>query len=525
MTTEFDTTRAVRAWLEEGVTHLPDRVLDAVLADVPHTPQQARANVVALHARRSTWLRLLVAVMTLALVGTSLIVASGALRSAPIPRPFELRPLEAGRYVIGHPFPVRISLDLPAGWEGQDVSPTGAYIGHVDEASDPGKLTFALVDAVYPDPCQWDAASIELVGPGTKALTDALATLDGVGVGPVTEASLGGYPSRTFTLSAPPSFAGCSTTDPQFMIWGHPEGHSLSPGERNQIWVTQVGSTRLVVSSEVFPDTPAAVADELAAIVASIRFEQFAAIAVPTPPPPPTPTPTHEPEWPLANPGVPLKKGGFFQNVHLYEWGTDGVPRVLQRGLAAAFEGQPGWFGSDPGIVSDLGTAPQARLGWWSVAKVYLDPCHWQTSAIGTADPPLMRTQDGLADALSGWWPTETDPKVSSGYEPAAGAPVVVQPPKLIVSWGLVQRIDLEIPSDIDLASCDGGEYRVWEAIDGRVRTAGPGERIQLEIADFEPGLLVIDTASLSTAPRSTLDALRAARDSLYLGRVSGRRL
>ena len=42
MTAELDTTRVVRAWLEEGVTHLPDRVLDAVLADVPTTPQRPR---------------------------------------------------------------------------------------------------------------------------------------------------------------------------------------------------------------------------------------------------------------------------------------------------------------------------------------------------------------------------------------------------------------------------------------------------------------------------------------------------
>src|SRR5690606_36009570 len=39
-----DTTRIVRSWLDEGVTQLPDRVLDAVLDQVPATPQ-----------RRVTW--------------------------------------------------------------------------------------------------------------------------------------------------------------------------------------------------------------------------------------------------------------------------------------------------------------------------------------------------------------------------------------------------------------------------------------------------------------------------------------
>ena len=97
--------------------------------------------------------------------------------------------------------------------------------------------------------------------------------------------------------------------------------------------------------------------------------------------------------------------------------------------------------------------------------------------------------------------------------------------PNLTASIGLTQELRLEIPSDVDLAACDGGEYRLWDAVDGRARTAQPGERIRLEIVDLEPGILVVDTASLPTAPASTLDALRAARESLYLGRVSGRRL
>ena len=44
MSTERDVTRIVRSWLEEGVTALPDRVLDAVLDQVPAT-----------HQRRAWW--------------------------------------------------------------------------------------------------------------------------------------------------------------------------------------------------------------------------------------------------------------------------------------------------------------------------------------------------------------------------------------------------------------------------------------------------------------------------------------
>ena len=40
MSTDRDTTRIVRSWLEEGVTALPDRVLDAVLDQIPATSQR-----------------------------------------------------------------------------------------------------------------------------------------------------------------------------------------------------------------------------------------------------------------------------------------------------------------------------------------------------------------------------------------------------------------------------------------------------------------------------------------------------
>ena len=44
MSTDRDVTRIVRSWMDEGVTQLPDRVLDAVLDQLPATPQ-----------RRSVW--------------------------------------------------------------------------------------------------------------------------------------------------------------------------------------------------------------------------------------------------------------------------------------------------------------------------------------------------------------------------------------------------------------------------------------------------------------------------------------
>ena len=43
MSTERDVNRIVRSWMEEGVTALPDHVLDAVLDQIPATPQRRSA--------------------------------------------------------------------------------------------------------------------------------------------------------------------------------------------------------------------------------------------------------------------------------------------------------------------------------------------------------------------------------------------------------------------------------------------------------------------------------------------------
>lgn len=42
MTTDPELTRIVRSWLAEGVTALPDRVLDSVMTELPATPQRRR---------------------------------------------------------------------------------------------------------------------------------------------------------------------------------------------------------------------------------------------------------------------------------------------------------------------------------------------------------------------------------------------------------------------------------------------------------------------------------------------------
>ena len=72
MSTDRETTRVVRSWLEEGVTALPDRVLDAVLDQVPATPQRRHLWPAWRSNRMNTYAKLIAgaaAVLVVAVIG------------------------------------------------------------------------------------------------------------------------------------------------------------------------------------------------------------------------------------------------------------------------------------------------------------------------------------------------------------------------------------------------------------------------------------------------------------------------
>jgi hypothetical protein len=80
MSTDRDTTRIVRSWLEEGVTALPDRVLDAVLDQVPTTRQRRPWWPARRVQRMNTMLKMalaVAAVVAIALAGINILPKSG----------------------------------------------------------------------------------------------------------------------------------------------------------------------------------------------------------------------------------------------------------------------------------------------------------------------------------------------------------------------------------------------------------------------------------------------------------------
>ena len=87
MSTDRDTTRIVRSWLEDGVTALPDRVLDAVLDQVPSTPQRRSWWPSRRTSFMSSYAKLAIAggaVLVVAVFGYSLIPRTGGAGGPPL---------------------------------------------------------------------------------------------------------------------------------------------------------------------------------------------------------------------------------------------------------------------------------------------------------------------------------------------------------------------------------------------------------------------------------------------------------
>ena len=89
MSTDRDVTRIVRSWLEEGATALPDRVLDAVLDQVPATSQRRPLWAARRFNEMNSALKLAIAaaaVVAVVLVGINLMPRSGII-GGPGPSP------------------------------------------------------------------------------------------------------------------------------------------------------------------------------------------------------------------------------------------------------------------------------------------------------------------------------------------------------------------------------------------------------------------------------------------------------
>jgi hypothetical protein len=287
MSSDRDTTRIVRAWLDEGVTALPDHVLDAVLDQLPDT-----------HQRRATWwparriplmnniakFGLAAVVVVAALLGYSYLVApnvGGPSLGDPTPTPtptaiqrlgnapLDPGPVEATGF--GESGLVTLRFTVPDGWTG--FSGVGVLPSTGTEAPDGMGIGFGEVNAgMFADPCQWNDAVPEVpVGPTVDDLVNAFAEQTAYMASAPVDVSLGGYSGKRVDLQLPSDVASCDAGE--FYPW---VGSLFAQGPDNRwdVWILDVEGERIVVLGTHFPGTSQEDQAEQQAIIDSIVIER-----------------------------------------------------------------------------------------------------------------------------------------------------------------------------------------------------------------------------------------------------------
>ena len=136
-----------------------------------------------------------------------------------------------------------------------------------------------------------------------------------------------------------------------------------------------------------------------------------------------------------------------------------------------------------------FGTDGGQGISAWTVRNVYAEPCKWAGTLL---DPPIDPSVDGLVAGLT------------SQKDRHATAPTDVS-----LSGFTGKYMELTTPAGIDVADCDGGEFRTWIDANGQ-RNLEADQRDLLWIVDVDGTRLVIDSAlGPDTTPQDRADRIQ----------------
>ena len=193
-----------------------------------------------------------------------------------------------------------------------------------------------------------------------------------------------------------------------------------------------------------------------------------------------------------TDPGVPLRSFGSLDP------GTYYIPEGPLSPGRFTFTVPAGWATAEGFVTKDLdpSTSVDARdvvLVTWFVSHVYADSCSWRGTStdVGT-------TVDDLASALL-----------------AQQGRVASAPTDVVLGGFPARRIELTVPADLDVATCDGGFMRFWPLQGGNENggfccsAAGSTDVVYAVDVDGNTFAVVARYTATSTAQdRAELDAI-----------------
>ena len=282
MSSDRDVTRIVRSWLDEGVTALPDRVLDTVLDRVPSTPQRRAwwpaRRFPPMHTARMAMAA--VAIVAIAFLGIRYLLPAGNVGGTPtptaiptpVPTPVPVLNGQStleGQYQVNG-LPVGLTVALPAGgnwWTDTDwvvIGPNG------NQSPGGMAIRFYTVGNVYKNPISTaDGFLTPSLGPTVDDLVRAILTHPGWAVTGPTPVSVDGYAGQQVRLTLP------SDNARAYYLFTNGRGGDVfgfAPAQVFDISIVNVAGQRVVIEAYHYPGTSQA---DLAAqqhVLASIQL-------------------------------------------------------------------------------------------------------------------------------------------------------------------------------------------------------------------------------------------------------------
>jgi len=302
MNADRDEIRIVQTWLEDGVTALPDRVLDAVIAQLPATKQVRPYGGLTRYMHMTMSLpgsaRLAViaaAAASVAVVGFAVLSKTDVgVQPTPSPSPTaSIRSLTGratdttvppGTYSVNL-FPGSFELTLGPGWHSLSNGTGLALILRTEGGKPFGQapntvlLGAYVLGDLFHDPCREMRPSVKRPTTVEAAVT-ALRKQVGFTMTPVTTTLLGDRPAVTFEMDNSLSGSCPVGRAPHQLTYMTSPGqfsnvNNLGPGGHERFWLVQESGAVVAIVAYSGPRSDPTAADELAElyrVAGSIRF-------------------------------------------------------------------------------------------------------------------------------------------------------------------------------------------------------------------------------------------------------------
>lgn len=172
--------------------------------------------------------------------------------------------------------------------------------------------------------------------------------------------------------------------------------------------------------------------------------------------------------------------------------------RAITQASRLIFTVPEGWTSDEAFLYKDRTDPGEVMLVTWVVSHIYGDVCRWQGTLVDVGT-----TVDELAGAL-----------VQRGRTASA-------PSDVTLAGFPARRVDLTVPADLDLATCDNGVLRYWPDPgpneSGGLCCGRPGHTDAVYIVDVAGNRLVVVARHYPASSAENLVELQGIVDSIQI--------